>query len=555
MHHPTTESISNPWDDNRDSKENPEARAFVPRPATQNSPEDVQGRELHEEGRLAAEFLARYRDAGQYLRDNVEHLTLSATCGDDDLREGRATEALFGSLVEGLCDSFEPDSVGLYIRVMAQIIQYCRRLDDDLDDELAAFGLATEQDLVDRGERLRPAPGSSALLATGGWLQDPNRIAMVIIPSRVTIGADIAITSVLIERLKQKFPEAALILAGAVKTREIFGGNARLFFAEHEYGRRATLMGRFGCWVDLLHTVRDATRGLQPDEFLVVDPDSRLTQLGMLPLAPDENYLLFPSREYMASSRESLASLASDWSGQVFGMGIDVQLPAITMMPGDASIGHAAIAALGGGGSRPVVSVNFGVGENDKKQVGEEFELAILDFLLGTGAIVILDRGAGSSEKRRTDSLVARLASKRAAENASGEPELGSGEHKMPSCGTAGLEVDEAGLKAILQGTPAEVDLLVFNGRVGLLAGLIAASDLYIGYDSAGQHIAAAAGTACIDVFAGYSSPRMLDRWRPTGAGKSTVIDAGRGRSIAEIAEEVKAAASRALEDLSRAKS
>ena len=483
--------------------------------------------DLKDEERLAVEFLARYREAGEYLRANVEQFVRMATCGDKS-QEARATEAIFGSLVEGLCDSFDPESAGLYIRVMAQIIQYCRTLGDQLDWELADFGLATEQDLIARAERLRPEPGSSAGPgAPDSWLQDPEGIKLVIILSRVTIGADIAITSVLVERLKQRCSRAALVLAGGVKAREIFGGDGRLGFVGLEYGRRATLMGRFGCWVDLLDTVRDATRGLQPDEFLVVDPDSRLTQLGLLPVTREQSYVLFPSREYLAWSGESLARLASDWSGRVFGLGGSVQLPTVTISPEYANLARAVARALRRGQSRPVVSVNFGVGGNKKKQVGEDFELAVLDFLLDTGVIVILDRGAGAGENSRTDSLTARLSSKRTSESA--------------SSGLAILEADEAKLRAISKGPPAESDLLIFNGRVGLLAGLIAASDLYIGYDSAGQHIAAGVGTPCIDVFGGYSSPRMLERWRPTGRGKSIVIDAGSGRSIAEITEEVKA--------------
>ena len=59
---------------------------------------------------------------------------------------------------------------------------------------------------------------------------------------------------------------------------------------------------------------------------------------------------------------------------------------------------------------------------------------------------------------------------------------------------------------------------------MGLLAALIGQSDLYVGYDSAGQHIAAALGVACIDVFAGFSSPRMVDRWRPAGPSEVHVI-------------------------------
>jgi ADP-heptose:LPS heptosyltransferase len=58
-----------------------------------------------------------------------------------------------------------------------------------------------------------------------------------------------------------------------------------------------------------------------------------------------------------------------------------------------------------------------------------------------------------------------------------------------------------------------------------LFAALISQCDLYAGYDSAFQHIAAALGLPCIDIFAGFSSPRMVDRWRPTGARKAAVLD------------------------------
>jgi ADP-heptose:LPS heptosyltransferase len=40
-----------------------------------------------------------------------------------------------------------------------------------------------------------------------------------------------------------------------------------------------------------------------------------------------------------------------------------------------------------------------------------------------------------------------------------------------------------------------------------------------VGYDSAGQHVAAAAGVPLISVFAGFPAPRMFERWRPAGEG------------------------------------
>jgi ADP-heptose:LPS heptosyltransferase len=89
------------------------------------------------------------------------------------------------------------------------------------------------------------------------------------------------------------------------------------------------------------------------------------------------------------------------------------------------------------------------------------------------------------------------------------------------------IELDERNLKPSLDaGLLIGADLAVWRGRIGVLASLIGQSDLYIGYDSAGQHIAAALGVPCIDVMAGYSSPRILDRWRPTGPRETRIIDA-----------------------------
>jgi ADP-heptose:LPS heptosyltransferase len=38
-----------------------------------------------------------------------------------------------------------------------------------------------------------------------------------------------------------------------------------------------------------------------------------------------------------------------------------------------------------------------------------------------------------------------------------------------------------------------------------------------VGYDSAGQHVAAACGVPLISIFAGFPVPRMFERWRPVG--------------------------------------
>ena len=70
----------------------------------------------------------------------------------------------------------------------------------------------------------------------------------------------------------------------------------------------------------------------------------------------------------------------------------------------------------------------------------------------------------------------------------------------------------------------AAADVYVWEGSLSGFAGLIAVSDLYAGYDSAGGHLAAALGVRGIDIFSGAVSPRMLERWRPWGRWPAEVV-------------------------------
>jgi ADP-heptose:LPS heptosyltransferase len=62
-----------------------------------------------------------------------------------------------------------------------------------------------------------------------------------------------------------------------------------------------------------------------------------------------------------------------------------------------------------------------------------------------------------------------------------------------------------------------------WEGSFAGFAKVIASSTLYVGYDSAGQHVAAACGVPLITIFAGFPAPRMFHRWRPSGP-HATVI-------------------------------
>ena len=61
------------------------------------------------------------------------------------------------------------------------------------------------------------------------------------------------------------------------------------------------------------------------------------------------------------------------------------------------------------------------------------------------------------------------------------------------------------------------VNASLWSGSFAGFAAIIAGAKLFVGYDSAGQHIAAAAGVPLISIFAGFPALRMFERWRPAG--------------------------------------
>ena len=66
----------------------------------------------------------------------------------------------------------------------------------------------------------------------------------------------------------------------------------------------------------------------------------------------------------------------------------------------------------------------------------------------------------------------------------------------------------------------------MWDGSFAGFAAHIQRSHLYIGYDSAGGHVAAACGVPMISIFAGFPSDRMFQRWRPTGPGEISILRA-----------------------------
>jgi ADP-heptose:LPS heptosyltransferase len=338
------------------------------------------------------------------------------------LIEEPCSAPLFSVLVEGLADRFEPALCDAYARLFSQAIAHVTGED--------AGRIVSRYEYV---RRVRPVHA------------EPKTVVVL---SRVTLGADVAVTSVLLAAAKQRFPKARVVFAGPRKNYELFAADRAVEHAAVDYPR-GSLRERLAAAQQIAELAADA-------DCLVIDPDSRLTQSGLLAVCPEEQYRFFESRGYCPDSDSPLPELAGRWAEETLGVS-----------------GAKPYVALAGAIKRkPRVAVSLGVGENPAKRIGDPFEERLLLLLAKLGLPIAIDKGAGGAEAERVQEAVAR----------------------------SGAKVE------------------YWEGSFAGFASIIAGSSLYVGYDSAGQHVAAACGVPSVVIFAGFPAPRMFERWRPAAA-------------------------------------
>ena len=319
--------------------------------------------------------------------------------------EGRA---LLSIVVERLADLFDPRLCDTYERLFTQVIErVCPEL----------------------GPRIRRGNKPCA---------PPESTERVYVLSRVTLGADVAITSVLLDAAKRRFPDAEIVFVGPRKSYELFEADARVRHRPAPYARNGSLVERLR-----------ASGALRLEDGIAIDSDSRLTQHGLISICDERDYFSFPSRAYVG---ERLPDIAAAWAREVFG--IEGAKPYIAPLP------SAELPAD--------ITVSLGVGENPAKRVDDDFERELLRVLAETGASVLVDKGGSAEERERVE-------------------------------------------RAILPGTRTH------DGAFAPFAAQISRSKLYVGYDSAGGHVASACGIPLISVARGFASERAAARWRPNG--------------------------------------
>ncbi|GAB4442705.1 MAG: hypothetical protein Kow00120_11700 [Anaerolineae bacterium] len=455
----------------------------------------------------AALFREHYTKAQAYLPDAITLLAELATDPDPALSQV-GTAHLFPELVEWSADWFNPDYCRLYDRLFAQVIDVCRRLPGcrEMNFTLHGYGLPDTDAFLARREALQaPRPRIHP---------EAERVAKALFLSRVTFGAEVAVTSVALGAVRQLFPDAELVLLGAPAAGQLFAGLPNFRVQDAHYPRGGALLDRLNSWPRLTQTVADELAGLDANEYLVIDPDSRLTQLGLLPVTTNKSrYLFFESRSYGSADEAApegdagvppgdapaatISRLTARWLAECFhGLDADQLLPFVHLAAKHTALRDALR------DRRPLACVSFGVGGNDRKRVGERFERALLATLLDARARVLLVKGVGAE--------VARTAAHLEALRAQGAEVI------EVSANTAADLPAPARLR--------RANVIAWEGELGAFCAVIAAAHVYIGYDSGGSHIAAAQGVPVIDIFADDSIPMVATRWTPTGPAPVHVI-------------------------------
>jgi len=443
--------------------------------------------------RIASSFVDRYFYSDEYNSDYVQLLCEMATGFEEAELNQVAASALFGIVIERLCDDFEELQTETYNKLICQVVSFLRQhsAGAELNARLNDFSLHNEEQLYQRIEsiRLRPDERLPASLS----------VKKILILSRVTIGADVAITSIICQRVLQAFPGVEVVLIGNNKLKDVFAGNPAIRIVELDYSRRGGLMERFEVWLQLLATVQQELAGLSARDFVLLDPDSRLTQLGVLPLVADDNYRFFNSRGKPSYPiKASISELTNIWLDQVLGH-TEFCFPKVWPATVTTARAEKLGKQLSGDSGHKLVTLNFGVGGNQRKRVSDVFEQKlIISLLRDTRLRLIVDLGFGEEERQRGEGILA-------AAKAAGFP-----------CATIILTQTEH--------IPEHVRLIGVESTVAEIAALINCSDEFIGYDSACQHIAAAQGVKTFTVFAGSNNARFIRRWHACGPNTSEIV-------------------------------
>ncbi len=397
-----------------------------------------------------------------------------------------AIRCLFGDLIEPWNDSFTMRGRNAYARIFGRIVWTSAEQDHKLKKALRRYRLYSEEALLNRHKNIRKNKSFK--------LQE--NCQRIVVLSRVTIGADILLTNVLVQRLQQKYPEAKIVIIGDKKLNGLFGAMRNVRIQSLSYARRGSLTTRLHSWIDLC----DCLNTLNPD--LVIAPDSRLDQLGMLPVISDEKYLIWENLQ-INDKTESLSVLLDQWACEQ--LDIEDEQECYPKLAFDEQTQETADHIKQIIQDRPFIAVKLDYGGNADKAVSREWEIDILRCMIDRGWSILIDRGFGEEELNNSDAIM-----------------RGVG---MNAFDISESDTDHGKLIKDLSSDDLEDQSIVrFYGSIAAWAACAQSCQLAFSYDSVGHHLAAALEIPLVIAFTGYKDEHFPTAWQPRGTAAVNMV-------------------------------
>ncbi|MBI5084774.1 MAG: hypothetical protein HZB13_09280 [Acidobacteria bacterium] len=147
-------------------------------------------------GEIAIELLNHCLRGSRWPEDLLDTL-IDEALDEDERLATPATRALFAILIERLGDLFEPRLCDTYAALFSHVL-----------------------------ERALPGLEAAALVARYRNVREVRPVEFtprdIFVLSRVTLGADVAVTSIVLDAARQRFPDAQLWFAGPAKAWQLF---------------------------------------------------------------------------------------------------------------------------------------------------------------------------------------------------------------------------------------------------------------------------------------------------------------------------------------------